>query len=238
MLDVDKPPDRPIRRPLVEVVCCTAADCSLAEQLGADRIELCRHLSVGGLTPDDSALAAARSSRLPVIAMVRPRAGSFVCSPEEFAAMQRDMQRVTAAGVAGVVFGLLDDRGGVDRARCAALQRRAAGRQTVFHRAFDELTDAAEGLETLIDLGFTRVLTSGGRPSAADGVDQIARLVELARGRIEVLPGGGVRAENAIEILRRTGCTQLHLGPRTPPPTDALDTTALRALLQRLDSQF
>lgn len=195
---------------LLEVIATSPEDCAAAERAGADRIELCAALELGGLTPSAGLMAEARAAtRLPIVAMVRPRAGGCCYSAGEFAAMRRDAAALIQAGADGLVFGLLHADGTVDRARCAALLALCAGRQTVFHRAFDLVPDPA-ALDELIALGCTRVLTSGGAASAPAGAEAIARLVQQAAGRIEILPGGGVTPANAAALLAATGCTQVH----------------------------
>lgn len=196
---------------ILEVIATSSDDCAAAEQAGADRIELCAALEVGGLTPSLGLMAEARAAtRLPIVAMLRPRAGGACYTAGEFAAMRRDAAALVDAGAGSLVFAALHANGTVDCARCAQIVALAAGRQTVFHRAFDLTPDPAAALEALIALGFTRVLTSGGAANAPGGAESIARLVQQAAGRIELLPGGGVTAANAPALLAATGCTQVH----------------------------
>lgn len=194
---------------ILEIVAQSVDDALAAERAGADRLELVSALSLGGLTPSLGTLEETIARcKLPVVAMLRPRSGGFGYSEGELSAMERDGERFLAAGAQGLVFGVLDERGLDERAN-ARLAR--IGGDAVFHRAFDALPDPIEAMERLIDLGFRRILTSGGRGTAPEGVDTIRGLVERAAGRIEILPGGGVRPENAAEIVRRTGVTQVHL---------------------------
>ncbi len=201
---------------VLEISCPSAADALLAESAGATRIELCSDLFTGGLTPSplDVQQASARL-HIPLVVMIRPRAGDFCYSASEFETMQRDTVSTIQAGVAGVVLGILRSDRTIDVARCNLLQQLAVDKEVVFHRAFDVIPDPARGLEELIDLGFTRVLTSGQRATALEGSELIARLIKQAKGRIEILPGGKIRPDNVREILRRTGCTQVHLAPLT-----------------------
>jgi copper homeostasis protein len=143
--------------------------------------------------------------------MVRPRAAGFRYSASELAVMEEDVRAAVDAGADGVVFGALREDASVDRAACRRLRARARARETVFHRAFDLTPDPFRALEELVDLGFTRVLTSGQAPSAARGARLLARLQEAARGRIEVLPAGGIRPGNVRRLLAATGCRQVHL---------------------------
>jgi copper homeostasis protein len=207
-------------RPLLEVAVDSSEDAHAAARAGADRIELCAALERDGLTPDIGALRALRDHpAIRFVSMIRPRAGDFRYDERSASAMAAAIEVARASGAAGVVFGALTAEGVIDAALCARLVEAAgANLETVFHRAFDALADPFDGLERLIDLGFTRVLTSGGGACAADAAcaDRIARLVEAARGRIEILPGGGVRPGNAAELVRRTGCRAVHSSCRAP----------------------
>jgi copper homeostasis protein len=145
--------------------------------------------------------------------MVRPRAGGFCYSDAEIEVMLRDIEALRAGGAAGVVFGVLTPEHEVDVDRCRVLVEAAGPLQTVFHRAFDLVAGMDRALDALMDLGVTRVLTSGGRPTALQGAADIRRLIDRAAGRVDVLPGGGVRAANAVAVLEATCAQALHLGP-------------------------
>ena len=195
---------------LLEV--CFDDDAGLARALTgrAGRFEVCSRLDLDGLTPTDALLGAAVTTRVPCVAMVRPRGGVHVWSVAEHAALLADVDRVRALGAQAVVLGALTADCRVDRALTADLVRAAGPLPVVFHRAFDATRDRFEALETLIDLGVARVLTSGGARDAFEGRRELRALVERAAGRIAILPGGGVRAHNAAEILAATGLTELH----------------------------
>jgi copper homeostasis protein len=148
---------------------------------------------------------------LPVVVMVRPRAGGFVYSAAEFATMLRDVDAALQHGAAGVVFGVLAAERRVDLDRTRAVLERVAGRgETVFHRAFDLTADPLAALDQLVELGVTRVLTSGQRADAAGGAELIGRLVRRAGGRIEVLAGAGIGPGNVARLVRETGVGQVH----------------------------
>jgi len=201
---------------LIEAVCCSADDCVAAEAGGADRVELCAAMALGGLTPSLGTVVEARGrTRLAMVSMVRPRAGGFDYTAGEFAAMRRDAELAVQEGVDGIVFGILRPSGEVDLDRSAALIdiARAAGRETVFHRAFDVVPEPFAALEALIALGVTRVLTSGRQATALAGAPLIRELAERAAGRIQILPGGGVRDTNVAELLQATGVQAVHLAP-------------------------
>jgi len=201
--------------PLIEVVACTADDAAAAQAAGAGRIELVSAISEGGLTPSLGMLREVRMRcSLPVVVMLRPRGGGFVYSEAEFSAMRRDAAIFAQEGVDGIVTGLLTEDGEVDRELLRLLG--AEGAPVMFHRAFDLCRDPIAALDSLIAVGVRRVLTSGAAANARDGAAMLRQLYAHAAGRIEILAGGGVRAENAAELLRETGLSQIHLGPFLP----------------------
>jgi copper homeostasis protein len=197
----------------VEVCVASVADVEAAMMAGANRAELCSAPELGGLTPSvglvEQVLAA---SRVPVVVMLRPRAGGFCYDRHEFAAMLADAERFLELGARGVVFGVLDRSGKIDLPRMREVVQRAGAAQTVFHRAFDFVDDRRAALDQLIAAGCTRILTSGGKPTAMEGAEAIRELIAHAQGRIEVLPAGQIRAANVVDLVRETGCTQVHLG--------------------------
>lgn len=210
---------RPVPKLLIESVACSADDCVEAEAGGADRIELCSALMLGGLTPSLGTVIEARAATaLPIVSMIRPRAGGFCYTAREFATMLRDVDVAVEADVQGIVFGVLTEDGRIDEPRCRELVTRAAGRHTVFHRAFDVVPDPIQALEILVELGVTRVLTSGREPTALAGAAVIRDVAQRAAGRIDILPGGGIREETVAAVLERTGLHQVHLGPFTRRP--------------------
>lgn len=195
---------------LLEVCFDDDAGLARARAAGAGRFEVCSRLDLDGLTPTDDLLRAAVATRIPCVAMVRPRGGSHVWSHTERASLFADIERVIALGAQAIVLGALTADRCVDRVLTADLERAAWPLPVVFHRAFDVTRDRFEALETLIDLGVARVLTSGGARDAFEGRHELRALVERAAGRIAILPGGGVRAHNAAEILAVTGLDELH----------------------------
>jgi copper homeostasis protein len=197
---------------LLEICCGSIDDAIEAEKGGADRVELCSALFLGGLTPSLGTIQEAkRRLKIPVMVMVRPRGGGFTYSEAEMASMERDAEAAMENGADGVVFGILQSDGSIDVARCRRIRRLIGTRQAVFHRAFDVTPDPFEALEQLVDLGMTRVLTSGQKESVPEGVGLIKTLIERAGNRIEILPGAGIQLWNLKEIVERTGCRQVHL---------------------------
>ena len=210
---------------LLEICTASVDDCLAAQEGGAHRVELNAALALGGLTPSLGTLIEARAALdIPIIVMIRPRPGGFAYSPRDFAAMQRDADLALEHGADGIAFGILTEDGRLDEPRCRQLTAQAESRETVFHRAFDVVPDPADTLEQLIDLGVTRVLTSGQEANAYNGAAPIARFVQQAAGRIEILPGGGINRFTLADILARTGCTQVHAS-LTTTRTDASTQT-------------
>ena len=199
----------------LEIACGDLRDALAAESARADRVELCSALELEGLTPSlGTAVEAYRLLSIPFVAMVRPRAGDFVYGSGELGVMLRDAQLLLDAGAQGIVVGCLTSGGTVDARACEQFVALAGESETVFHRAFDRIRDQMTALQTLMDLGFTRVLTSGGAPTAAQGAKKIRSFVERSAGRIEILPAGGIRENNVEAVITQTGCTQIHLSRR------------------------
>lgn len=195
---------------VVEGCVTSPAEASLVTRGGAHRLELCRDLSTGGLTPGLEALEAVRrETRLPVFAMVRPRPGPFRAAPRDVAAMLREMEDLTAAGVDGVVFGVLDSAGRIDVGALRELVE-AARVPVTFHRAFDEVPDPFRALEQLRESGVRRVLTAGGRASAWEGRETLKALVRAAGPDLVILGGGRVRGDHVRELVEETGLTEVH----------------------------
>ena len=199
----------------LEICVDTIASVRVCASVGVDRIELCAGLVEGGTTPSSAFLRAARQA-FPgkIMAMVRPRAGDFLYSDDEFAMMLDEIDGFRRDGADGIVFGILTADGAIDADRSRTVVERAKGMDVTFHRAFDVSRNLAESLETLIDLGVPRVLTSGGCPEVMAGLANLSSLVEQAAGRIAILPGGGVRPELIEEIIQRTGVSEIHLSGR------------------------
>jgi copper homeostasis protein len=209
---------------LLEVCVGSAADIETAIAAGANRLELCSALELGGLTPSIGLVEAALSmSPLPIVVMVRPRAGGFCYDRHEFAAMLRDAKRFVDLGASGIVFGILDQQGSVDVARSQELVKLAGALDSVFHRGIDFVRDQRAAIDSVIELGCTRVLTSGGKRSAHEGATAIRDLITHAAGRIEILPGGGINAANVMEIVNVTACSQVHIGAATAHDDGSID---------------
>lgn len=196
---------------LIEVCVESALDGYRAAEAGADRIELNSGLALGGLTPTAGQFQALfESVSIPIVVMLRPRNGGFVYSKSEFLVMRRDAEMLLEWGASGIVFGCLNEQQQVDAEQVQTLVKIAADRETVFHRAFDCLNQQVEVAKQLIDLGVTRILTSGGCETAIEGTPQLRLLQSEVGEQIEILPAAGIRAANATELLTQTGCRQIH----------------------------
>ncbi len=179
--------------------------------LGAQRVELCHTLEVGGLTATTAdLLEASTASDRPVFALVRRQAETFRLATEEVAALVQDVGRIAALGVAGVVVGVLDGRGRIDVPAMAELVSAAAGLPVTFHRAYDELDDLVGGVDLLMRAGVARVLTSGGAATAWQGRVVLRQMVQAAGEALTILGGGGVRADHVRELVGETGLREVH----------------------------
>jgi copper homeostasis protein len=197
---------------LLEICCGSIDDVIEAQAGGAERVELCSALFLGGLTPSLGTMQYARERlTIPIMAMVRPRGGGFCYTDAEFSTMERDAEALIAAGADGLVFGILHEDGTVDKARTGRLREIAGKKQAVFHRAFDVTPDPLRAVDELVQLGMTRILTSGQQGTVPEGVELIRRLIEYARDRIEILPGGGIKPYNLGDVVAITGCRQVHM---------------------------
>lgn len=185
---------------------------------GAIRLELCSALSEGGLTPTKGLLMIIkRLVSIPVFVMLRPRNGSdFVFSADELEATCTDAITLKEAGADGFVFGALTPAGDVDIAACRRIIEIASDKPVTFHRAFDVSCEPYGALETIIDLGFSRLLTSGQASSAEKGLELIKELIERARNRIIVMPGAGITVNNLPIILTETNAAEFHGSARIP----------------------
>jgi len=191
-----------------------------AIQAGAHRIELCENPNEGGTTPSyGSLLAMSKQQTVPVFPIIRPRGGDFLYTDMEFQIMKQDVIVAKELGFKGVVIGLLNSDGRIDKIRTAELVSLAKPMQVTFHRAFDRCVDPIQGLEDIIETGCHRILTSGQVPNVANALPLIKQLVDQANGRIIIMPGSGVRANNINEILMQTGVVEIHSSARKNNPS-------------------
>jgi copper homeostasis protein len=198
---------------LIEICVDSVASAMAAERGGARRIELCSDPLEGGITPSAGMIERVRAKvAVAIQVMIRPRGGDFFYDADEFEIMQRDIAIAKSLGADGVVFGILDAEGNVDTLRSRTLVEIAQPLDVTFHRAFDMSADLFRSLEDVHAIGASRILTSGGQPTALQGLPVIAELVKAARGRIPIIPGSGINAENAQRIVTESGVRELHAG--------------------------
>lgn len=196
---------------LIEIVVYNIESALRAQEGGADRIELCDNPAEGGTTPSFGTIEAVRQNvNMDVYVMIRPRGGDFHYSNYEFHCMKRDIDQCQKISVDGVVFGILNADGTLDKKRCKELIDRARPLKVTCHRAFDMTRDPFEALEDCIEIGFHRILTAGHQTTALKGVDLIARLIEKANGRIAIMPGSGVNENTVEELVRTTKAIEIH----------------------------
>ena len=196
--------------------CVDSVEAAVAAQTGgADRVELCADLLEGGITPSSGVIKLTRQQlTIPMNILIRPRGGDFCYSSTEFNVMKHDIEHAKQLGADGIVIGILNMDGTVDRERTQALIDLARPMSVTFHRAFDMARDPLTTLETLIDLGVERLLTSGQEETVWEGIDLIAELVKQANSRIIIMPGGGITERNVERIIAHSGVTELHASVR------------------------
>jgi len=231
---------------ILEVCVDDAGGLAAAIEGGADRIELCAALALGGLTPPPGLMALAARAPIPVMAMIRPRAGGFVWSAQEGRQMRDDIAAARAAGLSGVVIGASLADGRLDADLLAELVAEARGMDLTLHRAIDLVPDRDAALGLCRALGIGRVLTSGGARTAAEGARALAA---MAGQGVTIMPGGGIAADTAAALVRATGAREIHAScsvPATPdvrlmafgflpPGQRRTDVDKVRALRQALD---
>lgn len=197
-------------------ICANSYTSALAAQNGgAHRVELCENMAEGGTTPSYAQIKLCKERlNIQVWPIIRPRGGDFSYSDDEFDLMKEDIKICNTLNCDGVVFGILMANGEIDTKRCKELVELAKPMPVAFHRAFDMSNDLEKALEDLIELGFVRVLTSGGANNAFEGVEMITRLVKQAAGRIEIMPGAGINPSNISEIATKTKAKNFHSSAR------------------------
>ena len=205
---------------LLEVCAFNVQSCIVAEQAGAQRVELCDDPPEGGTTPSFGTLKQAREKlSIEIYPIIRPRGGNFLYDDEEFSIIKRDIKLCKELGCEGISIGMQLANGKIDSEKMKRIASWAYPMELTCHKVFDVTPDAFEALETLIDCGFTRVLTSGHKKTATEGIDMLAKLVSLAADRIIIMPGGGVRAANMEQLIKETKATEYHSSARTIVPS-------------------
>lgn len=214
----------------IEICAANYESAMNAQRCGIKRIELCTELSVGGITPSYGLLKqVTKLENLEVMVLIRPRSGTFNYNASEFASMLIDIKLCKELGCHGIVSGILNKDRTIDVTRTKELIALSKPLPFIFHRAFDHVPDPSQALETLIDLGVTRVLTSGGEPRAIDGLSQLKKLQLQASNRINVMPGGGVNSQN-ITTFKSAGFSEIHASVTTLVTHNEHDLIAMNSL--------
>jgi copper homeostasis protein len=220
---------------LLEVSVESVEAAAAAELGGADRVELCSDLSVGGLTSDPTLIRAVRQQiEIPVFVMIRPRAGDFVYSSPEFAQMKKSVAAAEDSGADGMVFGILKPDRTVDIDRTRDLVELAQPLSVTFHRTFDACPDLSQVLEDVVRCGAARILTSGGKASALEGAAKIKALVATAGQRVTILPGAGINAENILHLAAATSAQEFHSGLSSVFPHPQTDYVQFEQEVRRM----
>lgn len=198
---------------VTEVCVESTAGARAAALGGADRVELCAALELGGITPSAGLLEAVVDV-IPTHVLIRPRGGGFCYSSGEIRVMAKDVEHAIGRGAESVVLGALTENGGIDLPAMVRLLGAAGDAPVTFHRAFDSVRDPMAALDDLIELGVDRLLTSGGRPTAVEGIDVIAEFVLRCGDELRVMPGSGITPENAATVIVGTGAREIHFSAR------------------------
>lgn len=228
----------------LEICAGSYQDALTADRFSIDRIELNSALELGGLTPSAAEFKLTRkASSHRIICMVRPRPSGFVYSDSEFEVMYQDADYFLNQGADGIVFGALNADHTVNRTFTEKMVKliHSYHKEAVFHKAFDETPDPDQAMNDLISCGICRVLTSGQKSSVTEGAELLHHLQMTYSSQIEILPGGGVSADNILDILNITGCTQMHFSAKSEftdiHPYYAVDARKINAIMQKLNAK-
>lgn len=195
----------------IEIACFNLDSAVIAQKNGADRVELCAEMELGGTTPNFEITKEVKDLiTIDLNIMIRPRGGNFVYSDAEFQQMKNEILQFKEIGVNGFVFGILTENNSINTIQNKELVELAKPFPCTFHRAFDEVSDAFQALEEVIECGFKTILTSGQKPNVLEGVNRLAELVTKANNRITIMPGGGLRSSNIEFIQEKTKATFYH----------------------------
>jgi copper homeostasis protein len=219
----------------LEIACFNLASVLIAQENGADRVELCADMEVGGKTPDLKTVQQSREKlTVDLYVMIRPRGGNFVYTDAEFQQMQADITALKQFNVDGFVFGILKEDKTINVEKNKVLVDLAKPIPCTFHRAFDEVENAFEALEEVIGCGFKTILTSGQKPNVSEGMHRLAELVSKADNRIVIMPGGGLRSTNIKTIQQNTQAVFYHSSAITDGSevASAIEVQALKSKLQ------
>ncbi|MDO5725974.1 MAG: copper homeostasis protein CutC [Tissierellia bacterium] len=197
---------------ILEVCVDSLKSLKIAKEAGADRIELCSALNIGGLTPSFGLMCQAKEIKdIEIFVMIRPRSGDFLYTDEEFETMKKDIEIVKKLGFDGIVTGILKESGNIDLIRMKEIADFARPLKVALHRAFDDALEPEADIDCLIDIGIIRILTSGQKKTASLGADYIAKIQKQFGDRIEIMPGAGINAENIERLHNKVNCKNYHM---------------------------
>jgi copper homeostasis protein len=220
---------------LLEVSVENVGGAQAAESAGAQRLELCSLLSAGGVTPDATLIPAVRAAvKIPIFMMIRPRAGGFVYSDAEFAAMRESIALAKASGMDGIVVGMLTAEHTIDVTRTTELVRLSEPLPVTFHRAFDVSANLQQSLAEVLQTGAQRILSSGGAFDAFAGAATLATLRKSARNRIIIVPGTGINPGNIAQVARISGAREIHSGLGSVLPYGTEDFSAFETEVRKM----
>jgi copper homeostasis protein len=205
---------------ILEICVDSVESAVAAERGGAQRVELCSNLLEGGITPSHGLISQVRSRiQIDLFIMIRPRGGDFLYTPDELDLMQEDILHARRLGADGIILGVLDSQALVDVPRTRRLVERATPLPVTFHRAIDMTPDPCAALQSVIETGAQRVLTSGGAPKVTQGLAQVGRIVQAAGDRIRVMAGGGINPQNIAAVAQATAASEFHASVRSRLPS-------------------
>lgn len=218
----------------LEIACFNYESALIAQENGADRIELCENMHLGGITPNSILTVRVREKTLiKMHVIIRPRGGDFVYSDEEFAEMKQDVKQLKKLGVDGFVFGILNADGSVNKKQNQELIYLAGSLPCTFHRAFDVVKNVEQSLEDVIDCGFKTILTSGQGRNVAEGISVLEKIQKLASNRIVIMPGGVLRSSN-IQLLQEKLKPTFYHSSAITDDTETADPIEVKGLLLNL----
>ena len=221
---------------LLEIACFNLESALIAQEAGADRIELCENYMAGGITPSETFIALATEKiRIPLSVMIRPRPGNFVYNEIDLADMKRNILFCRKLRISSVVFGVLNETNQVEKKVCEELIRLARPMSVTFHRAIDLCKHPIEELQILAELKVDRVLSSGGKATAKDGAQQLKQFYLSFRNQLNIVPGGGIRSDNIESLVKVTGCNEFHSAAivNKEETADASEIKKLKEILNR-----
>lgn len=223
-----------MKRNQLEIACFNYESAIIAQESGADRIELCDNMLLGGTTPNlETAKRVREKLTIKMHVIIRPRGGDFVYTEEEFAEMKQDIKQLKELGVDGFVFGIINQDGSVNKEQNLELVKLASPLSCTFHRAFDVVDSIEKGLEEVIECGFQTILTSGRGKNVEEGILDLELIQKLAEDRIVIMPGGGLRSSN-IKLLKEKLQPTFYHSSAITSATETADTNEI----QRIRAEF